>query len=268
MIIEAVIVGLVVGLVLGLTGAGGAIFAVPLYIILLNLPINDAIGLALGAVCIAALTGVGLCNHSRELAWRPGLILATAGMATAPLGRWLAAQINETALLIGFSMLASFLAVRMWQRAGRDGCAGYELGSDARVLYGNYPEKTEPIDNSGTAFMTVAGLLTGLLSGLFGVGGGFLVVPLLTLQAGMAIRKAIGTSLIVIALISGAGFAFHLLAIAKVPTAPLLYSSTGSIVGILAGRVIARKVAGPKLQKLFAVSVISLMAITLSRAIV
>ncbi|SEA35263.1 sulfite exporter TauE/SafE family protein [Microbulbifer marinus] len=260
MIAETIGVGLAVGLILGLTGAGGSIFAVPLYIVLLSLSVNDAMGLALGAVSVAALTGVWLRNNSRDLAWHPGLMLALSGMLTAPAGRWLGSQIDEKFLLSGFALLAIGLALRMWHQAG----------SSQATRQANPYRDTDMADTarkswSKTSSLLLTGSLAGLLSGLFGVGGGFLIVPLLTLQLGMEIRRAIGTSLIVVALVSATGFAFHLLAVAEVPLGILGYSSLGSVIGIIAGTLLARGFSGPRLQKLFALGVIGLMAVTLSK---
>ncbi|WP_323846812.1 sulfite exporter TauE/SafE family protein [Microbulbifer magnicolonia] len=251
MIAETIGVGLVVGMVLGLTGAGGSIFAVPLYIVLLGLPINDAMGMSLGAVSAAALTGVLLRNRSRDLAWRPGLLLAVSGMPAAPVGRWLGAQIDAKLLLSGFALLAISLAVRMWQQAGR-----HRYAPVANAL---------PANGSSSGALLLAGAAAGLLSGLFGVGGGFLIVPLLTLHLGMEARSAVGTSLVVIALVSAAGFAFHLLAVADVPLQTLGYSSLGAVTGIVAGTLLARGISGPRLQKLFAISVVGMMAATLAK---
>lgn len=262
-----ILVGLIIGLVLGLTGAGGSIFAVPLFILLLDLSINDAMGVSLGAVSVAALVGVLLRNNQRDLAWQPGLILATAGMATAPVGRWLGAQTEELVLLAGFSLLATTLAVRMWKQASENQKATYNLR--ASVTLSAAKNTTPPKQYiQKPVYLIFAGLLCGLLSGLFGVGGGFIIVPLLTLYAGMDIKQAVGTSLFVIALVSAAGFAFHLLEVASVPTDMLLHTSIGSILGILLGTLIAKRLAGPKLQKLFAFSVISLMALIVSRTII
>ena len=119
--------------------------------------------------------------------------------------------------------------------------------------------------------MLTGGLLVGLLSGLFGVGGGFLIVPLLTLYLGMGIKQAVGTSLIVISLISAAGFSAHLLQTNQtnpIPREILLYTCGGSIFGIISGTQIFRKISGPKLQKLFAIGVIILMTISVLRALV
>jgi len=260
-------VGLIIGLVLGLTGAGGSIFAVPLLILLLDLSVNDAMGVSLGAVSLAALAGVLLRNNQREIAWLPGLILATAGMATAPVGRWMSAQINELVLLAGFALLAVILATRMWKQACDNEQETLHLraniaASDTEHTTSAKEYTTNPI---GLIF---AGLLCGLLSGLFGVGGGFIIVPLLTIYAGIDIKRAVGTSLFIISLVSATGFAFHILEISAVPTDMLLHTCIGSVLGIYLGTVIAKRLAGPKLQKLFSFSVISLMALTVARSLI
>ena len=259
-------VGLLIGLILGLTGAGGSIFAVPLFILLLNLSVNDAIGVSLGAVSITAVVGVMLRCKQQDIAWRPGLILATAGIVTAPVGRWIGANTNDNLLLTGFALLATVLALKMWKQAADNQklCVKDPVGTGFSQTddqsSGNYY-----IEHPN--YLIGSGLACGFLSGLFGVGGGFIIVPLLTLYAGMGIKQAVGTSLLVISLVSAMGFGFHLLNVAHVPADMLLRTSIGSVLGIVLGTIIAKELAGPKLQKLFAFSVIGLMGVTIYRTI-
>ncbi len=274
-IVETLLVGLLVGLVLGATGAGGSIFAVPLFIIFLDLSANDAMGVALGAVSTAALVGILMRNNRQDLAWKPGLLLAISGAMTAPIGRWLGSQIDETLLLSGFSLLACILALRMWLQASTDPSATYAVRGDIQSAHPDLEthSTSKPASNSDATTkqmrstgLIASGLVIGMLSGLFGVGGGFLIVPLLTLVTAMAIKKAVGTSLIVISLVSAAGFITHLLTTAQaepIPTEILLYTCSGSIIGIISGTLLCHKISGPKLQKLFAVSVVALMATSL-----
>ncbi|NIB41379.1 sulfite exporter TauE/SafE family protein [Pseudomaricurvus alkylphenolicus] len=251
------LVGLCIGLVLGLTGAGGSIFAVPLLMLLLGLPINEATGISLGAVCVAAFVGVLLRLPGRDLAWLPALLLALAGMSSAPVGRWMAAQLPEQLLLVGFVVMATTLALRMWRQADTEVVRASLAQDDGHEIENRVPK---PIP------MAVAGWVCGLLSGLFGVGGGFVVVPVLTLFAGLRIHQAVATSLFVIALVSASGFAFHIHQASTVAPMMLFETAVGSTAGILVGTLVATRVAGARLQKIFAFSVISLMALTLTRS--
>ncbi|NIB45189.1 sulfite exporter TauE/SafE family protein [Pseudomaricurvus alkylphenolicus] len=253
-------VGVIIGLVLGVTGAGGSIFAVPLFVLLLGIPLMEAMGISLGAVSVAAMVGVLVRNNRRDLAITPGIILAIAGMITAPLGRWVGLQIDEGLLMLGFSLLAGGLSIRMWMEA-----SSKKRASSSLTMANRNPAYCSRIDWAQALQLACAGLFCGVLSGLFGVGGGFIIVPLLTLYVGMDINRAVGTSLFVIALVSATGFAFHLQQVSTIPADRLFYTIVGSIFGVLIGTPIAKYLSGPKLQKLFASSVIGLVVLTLSR---
>ncbi|MEH6648408.1 MAG: sulfite exporter TauE/SafE family protein [Motiliproteus sp.] len=275
MMLSTLAVGLVVGLVLGATGAGGSIFAVPLFMLFLGLGINDAMGLSLAAVCAAALVGIILRNNAQNLAWKPGLTLALAGAVTAPCGRWLGDQLDDNLLTASFALLATVLALRMWQQANSNPESTYVVRSPVEIDV-NMDDPASQIEQLNmaalpsspestprTALLIPGGLIIGLLSGLFGVGGGFLIVPLLTLYCGMNIKKAVGTSLIVISIVSAAGFSAHLINSPMVDMKLLLTTCIGSIGGIISGTLLLKRLSGPILQKTFAASVIALMTTSL-----
>ena len=112
----SVLIGLVIGLVLGLTGAGGSIFAVPLLMLLLGLPINDAIGIALGAVAVSAFIGTLSNWRAQYILWVPAIALGLGGALVAPIGKNLGAQLPPLVLLVGFCALAFIIAGIMWRQ--------------------------------------------------------------------------------------------------------------------------------------------------------
>lgn len=252
-----VLIGVVVGLVLGLTGAGGSIVATPLLLLLLGLPINEAMGLSLGTVSIAAFTGVLIRATRDQLDWRVGLWVAATGVVFAPVGRWFSTQLPDPLLLTAFTLLSVFLALRMWQQAVQQ----TEITRQPRVQLP--PHKNQPHRAPSLKHLLLSGALCGLLSGLLGVGGGFLIVPLLTLWIGLSIAAAVGTSLIPIALISASGFIYHQLMISNIEALELWRAGFGSIVGILLGTLAAKYLSGPRLQQFFSITVIILMLLTL-----
>ncbi|WP_163832635.1 sulfite exporter TauE/SafE family protein [Spartinivicinus ruber] len=251
----AIIVGILVGFMLGLTGAGGSIFAVPLFILVLSLSPNDAMGIALGAVSISAIVGILAKLNKRQIAWKPATILITTGMTLAPLGRWLGSLIDQRLLLTGFILLASYIAIRMWQLPKED----------SSQAPGTHLKLTNKSANKQSLLLLLAGAGAGFLSGLFGVGGGFLNVPILNVLTGLSMRRAIDTSLIVIALVSATGFIFHVNWIAKVPTELLMIVTGGSVIGIFIGTVLTQRIATQQLQRFFAVSVLGLMALSVPK---
>ncbi len=175
----AALFGAVVGLSLGLTGGGGAIFAVPLLVYGLGVDPREAIGASLATVGATALVGFLQRWRVGLVEMRTGLLFAVAGMTTAPLGSRLAARIPETLLLFLFALLMLVVAVRMWRKA-RDVAERHVL-----VIRPDEPGPVCRRDpqgvlhwNSRCALLLVGvGLGTGLLTGLFGAGGGFIDMP-------------------------------------------------------------------------------------------
>ncbi|MDF1820673.1 MAG: sulfite exporter TauE/SafE family protein [Alcanivoracaceae bacterium] len=265
MLLLAVGIGLLVGLVLGLTGAGGSVLAVPLLVYLLGLPMADAAGLSLGMVALAALvaTASRLLSASGRaaVAWMPALVLVAGGALLVPAGQQLGRWLPDTFLLLAFALLTLVVAWRMWRLASTDPASSQfvRAGVAAEASVAPACELSE----SGQfemrlpclVRMLLAGALVGVLSGLFGVGGGFVIVPALVLLTGLPMAQAVATSLVVIALVATTGFAGYALAgLTAGQATPELVASlaSGAVLGMGGGILLARYLAGPMLQKLFA----------------
>ena len=270
--ILGLIIGAIVGLVLGLTGAGGSVFAVPMLILLLGLPINQAAGIALGVVSLSALFGTISNWQSKYILWIPALLLGLCGAVLAPIGRQLGAQLGANAVLFGFSLLAVSIAILMWRQAARSPEQSSVVRANAGLSDQDYIEPICRFNNSSRfnlsasciAALLASGIVVGILSGLFGVGGGFLIVPTLVFIAQVSMRQAVATSLLIITPISGAGFLsfaqnnmldWHLLS----------QVGAGGLLGMLGGRLMANKIAGAPLEKIFAVSLVAVTLTTLAR---
>jgi len=268
-------IGLMTGLILGLTGAGGSVFAVPLLMLMAGLPITDAIGISLGAVAATTLYGSArnlVQKNTSPVLWKPGIILASVGAISAPFGKWLGLQVNELWLVSGFSLLAVIIALRMWLSATKNPDAA------SVVRAGNFTQIPSPdalctLSKSGqfelrprcVSGLLIGGLFVGLLSGLFGVGGGFLIVPLLLALSAVSMAQAVSTSLVIIALISTAGFTSHLVFADTIPWHLLGLVVTGGIIGMVIGQMISHKIANALLQKIFAVGLLIVAITTLLR---
>ena len=269
-------IGTAVGLVLGLTGAGGSLFAVPLLMLGLGLGATEATGLALGAVASSALWGVFQRLNRKEVVWLPALVLAAGGGLMAPLGRWLAGMTAEIWLLVGFSLLVLVVAASMWRQAQREpdrvrvtratGRSGSVVENGAALCQFSASGRLE-LGLRCLGGIVMGGLIAGLLSGLFGVGGGFVIVPLLILATGLSMTQAVATSLVVIAIIGSVGFASHLWLGSHVDLDLLALLATGGVAGMVLGSALARRLAGPNLQKLFVVLMLLLTAASLAKSL-
>jgi uncharacterized membrane protein YfcA len=239
---------------------------VPLLVYGLALPARAAVAVSLATVGLTALVGAVERLRAREIEVRVGLIFALAGAAGAPVGQWIGALLPERLLLVLFALLMAIVALRMWRSASR-------RPDDARVVRARIepapPRGAGPAcrrDPSGRltltsrcfAEMIIAGLATGMLSGAFGVGGGFLIVPALVFMTQMSIHHAVATSLLVITLVSGAGVASALASGAALHLAVGVPFAAGGVTGMLLGTRIGRRLSGPTLQRVFAAAIIGL----------
>ncbi|MGH1374622.1 MAG: sulfite exporter TauE/SafE family protein [Cellvibrionaceae bacterium] len=259
----ALLVGVFIGLVLGLTGAGGSLFAVPLLSVLLGLPLVSATGIALGAV--AASAGLGVWQRKGVgIVWLPVSIVLVGGVVLAPVGRWLAGGISAQALLTGFSLLVMWVALRMWRQAA--------MAESAVVIRarGNREDLTQtpmPLLVNGywpspiLVKSIVAGMVTGLLSGLLGVGGGFVIVPILTLIVGLTMAQAVASSLLIICFVSLSGFAAHWWLHEGLDLQVLVMVSSGGLIGMLLGSRLASRMAGARLQRLFSLMLVMVLGV-------
>ena len=255
--------GALVGLALGLTGGGGSIFAVPLLVYGLGVDPHSAVGISLAAVGATAAFGFVQRAWRGEVEIATGLLFAVAGMAGAPLGSWLNAQVPAAWLMVLFAVLMLLIAVRMWRQATQRPAESQAVRAPI----------DEPTDSSGpvcrrdpegrlrwtsgcAGLLAVLGLTTGVLSGLFGVGGGFVIVPALVLFSGMGIHRAVATSLMVITLISASGTASYAAAGRSIDWELTALFIAGGLAGMIGGTLVGRRIAGPTLQKTFAAAIV------------
>ena len=188
----ALTVGLAVfvGISLGLLGGGGSILTVPLLAYVAGLDPKQAIATSL--LVVGVTSAVGAVTHARagRVRWKVAAVFGAAAMVGAYTGGRLARFVPGNILLIAFSMIMIFAAMAMLR--GRK-----DVGDESA---GRLP----------VAKIVLQGATVGLISGLVGAGGGFLLVPALALFGGLPMPAAVGTSLVVISMQSFAGFAGHL----------------------------------------------------------
>ena len=263
-----ILYGLLVGLSLGLTGGGGAIFAVPLLVYGLEVSPREAVAVSLAAV--GATSFVGFLHRWKlgEVEIRTGLLFALAGMLGAPLGAWLAGFVPDAILLLAFGVLMIVVALRLWQQASRPAAAITDCppsGTNDRSACHRDASGTLILTSRCAILLLAVGVLTGLLSGLFGVGGGFVIVPALVLFSSMTIHRAVGTSLMVIALVSLSGVTSQFLSGRAVPLEVTVLFVAGGIGGLFVGQQIGRRLSGPTLQKVFALAILAVATFVITR---
>ncbi len=265
------VIGFFIGSLLGLTGAGGSIFAVPLLIIILGLSPVNAMGVALGAVAASALLGSVAQRH--HVLWLPSLILASGGVIFAPIGKYLSLHVSDNVLVLGFTAIAIIIALRMLRQSI------VQPQSSAHVR-ASIPSSSQPshfvacrLSPTGQfqlkprclSGLVLGGSVIGFASGLFGVGGGFLIVPMLLFLSSLSMVVAIATSLAAITLISSAGLVAHLWLSEFSSNDLLVKILLGATIGMLVSQRISRFIAGPVLQKIFSILLILISLMLLAQ---
>lgn len=235
---------LLIGLSLGLLGGGGSILTVPVIHYVFGVPAHDAIAMSLVVVGMTSIAA--LVPHARagRVHWPMALTFGAASMASAYVGGRVGALLPEQALIAAFAVLMVVAGVAMFLRSRR------EL----------YARASTP----GTARVIAIGLGVGMITGILGAGGGFVIVPALTLFGGLAMREAVATSLFVIAGNSIAGLAGtlqHASFDSRLALAVTGFAIAGSFIGTRIGKHISVRV----LQRSFGWFVIAVGILVLAR---
>lgn len=261
----ACLLGSLTGLVLGLTGAGGGILAVPALAIGLGFSMTLATPVALIAVGMAAFTGAlgGLYKH--QVRYKAALFMAITGSLTAGLGLQLAQLIPETVLASLFSLLMLWVALRMYRQSQASGA-----DPDPSTTH-NKPCRINPATGRlrwtrpCTATLASIGAITGLCTGMLGVGGGFIIVPAFKRYTNLDMHSIIATSLMAIALIAALTAAHSIWQGTEIPVLGW-YFAVAAIAGMVLGRLLAPRLPASTLQKAFAVVTVLVAGVLMTRA--
>lgn len=259
--VDAIGYGTLVGLSLGLTGGGGAIFAVPLLVYGVGLDFRAAVALSLATVGTTALYGALLGARRGSVLWGAGLVLGASGAMSAPFGAIIGTQLSERVSLLLFSAVMLVVAARMLRSASQMPAGGMSWIACDGTAQGQIPAFTLRCASK----LAAAGCLTGVLSGIFGVGGGFLLVPALTAVLSLQMMTATATSLVAIVLISASGFVANLGKVAAEDTIPGLCFLFGALLGMSVAAPIRSRVSDKALRRVFGVMVLVAVAVVVAR---
>lgn len=238
MLLAAIPFGVAIGVALGLLGGGGSVLAVPVLVYILGESVHRATTASLVVVTAGALAG-GL-GHAREgrICWRHAATFTTAALPGVFVGTVLANAVSARALIAAFAFIMLGAAAATWRNASgqRDGqCAPQDACPPLRF-------KRD----------LAAGLLVGSMTGFFGVGGGFLIVPILAIFLTLSMRLAVGTSLAIVTTTSVMALGAHLLAGRGLDVAVTATMTAAAIAGALAGATLAGRVSQRQLGRGFA----------------
>jgi len=241
--------GALVGFSLGLIGGGGSILAVPLMVYVVG--VSDAhVAIGTSAIAVAANAAINLWHHARggTVRWSFALPFAAAGIAGALAGSIFGKLLDGRKLLALFALLMLVIAVLMLRTRSREGLPDVRISRDNMVA------------------VLGLGLLTGVLSGFFGIGGGFLIVPALMLATGMPIINAVSSSLVAVTafgLSTAASYAWS--GLISWELAGLFIA--GGLAGGLIGTRLARSLSSQRgvLNVVFAVVIIAVAVYMLTR---
>ena len=243
--------GLFVGLLMGLTGAGGGILSVPLLVFVLHLSIAEAAPISLAAITLAAGVGALLGLKNKILRYKAAGLMAIFGLILSPLGLWISQRTPNAPLLIIFSLTLFYVSIRLYRQAYKEihGIPDFDGKPPPPCLLDTSVGKLAWNIPCARALM-LSGGLAGFLSGLLGVGGGFVIVPALKRYTDLPVNSIVATSLGVLAIVAGGGTIFSALS-GNLNLSIATPFALGALLGLLVGRSFGKKLSGPRLQQIF-----------------
>jgi uncharacterized protein len=245
-VIVAAALGLVIGALVGLLGGGGSILAVPALVYAAGQELPQAVATSLLVVGITSVVALLPRLRARQIAWRVGVLFGAAGAATAFAGAAVNRLLPDDVVLSLFAALMIAAGLRMLSEKPATGAACATNGG--RVNWRRCLPRT-----------LAGGLVVGFLTGLLGVGGGFLIIPVLVIALGLPMTTAIGTSLLIVAVNSAAGFAAHAGEAPLDVPVTVAFTAAAVLAGLAAGRV-ATRVDTTRLRRWFAYLVFAVAA--------
>jgi uncharacterized protein len=236
--------GIAVGLTLGTVGGGGAVLAVPLLVYILGQDVHAATTTSLVVVVAAALVGGAAKAGRARVCWSQVWVFAPAILAGSVAGTLANELASGTTILVAFAPVLLAAALVTWRMA----C----VPEDKEI-----ERACPPLELRRTL---AAGLTVGVLTGFFGVGGGFLVVPMLVVGMRFPLLRAIGTSLVIVGFASATALTSHLLQSAELDADLTAVMAVGCVAGVVAGMTLGGRVPQRALGHGFALLVAAMGA--------
>jgi uncharacterized membrane protein YfcA len=256
--------GFLIGVSLGAVGGGGSILAVPLLVYAAGLPPKRATTASLIIVGLTALAGLPAQLRAHRVRVIAGIVFSMSGLAGSIAGTQVNQGIDPNLLLLAFSGLMGAAAVAMTIRR-REATHTVELVTGSPTAAATVAEERRRVDATTALKLIAAGTMVGFLTGLFGVGGGFVIVPALVLVLGYDMPIAAATSLLVIAMNS-------LIALVQraggdpVPWNAVIEFGIAAVPGVIVGTWLSRRVEAATLSKWFVVLLVTVAAYTAIRS--
>ena len=246
--IISILLGLFVGFVLALTGAGGTVIAVPLLAFSLHLSIAAAAPIGLLAVALAASIGAFQGMRAGIVRYKAATLIASCGILFAPFGVWVAHRTPNAVLSVIFAVVLLFVSWRMWQQSTQAETLNNPKIAPACAVN---PATSKLFWTARcTQWLIVTGSFAGFISGLLGVGGGFVIVPTLKKFSNLALQSIVATSLAVVALVSTVSVAAYLYH-QQMHWQIAVPFTLATIAGMLAGRMFSGKISNQIVQRGF-----------------
>lgn len=261
-VVFAAVIGVGIGLVVGALGAGGGILSVPVLVFVLGMAPHDATGASLVVVGLTAIVALRHPAKQGNVRWREGLTFGAIAIVGAALASRLSLLVPERALMLSFGALLLIVAIVM---ARRTYTTRLEENAKERgpTLAG---QLSEPESQPSRLALVLAASATGLLTGFFGVGGGFLAVPMLVIALGLPMRAASGTSLLVMIMTSAAALLARIGTPTHIDWPSVLIFAVGTVLGGMAGGPLSAKARPSSLTALFAALLAGVGGLTLATA--
>jgi len=259
-----IVLGLFIGLIMGWTGAGGGILAVPVLVFFLNLSVPEAT--PVGLLAIAAAASIGAIDGLRSglVRYRAALLMAIVGVIVSPIGIWLAHRADNRTLIVIFSTILLFVAYKTARNQNPEILS--EPKDSLPCALNNQTGKFIWTSLCSVSLM-LSGAIAGFLSGLVGVGGGFVIVPALQRLSILSMQSVVATSLSVIALVSATIVASSL-TMGNLNWMIALPFSLGAVSGMLIGRVVSGKLDAKYARNGFAVLAVLVALLMLSKVFI